>query len=447
MRPPVPNEKKKESAIHRVAAPLNPAGHARSWYTATATAFPAFSPLKGTVRADVCIIGAGYTGLSAALHLAEAGFKVVVLEAARVGSGASGRNGGQLHSGQRRGQDFLEKAVGKDDARKLWDLAEDGKALVRSLVARYDIPCDLRDGLILADHKARYVPDSHDYASTLAADYGYDALVPLSRDEIRAMVGTSAYYGGLLDKGAGHLHPLNFALGLGAAAVAAGAEIHEGTRASKVEDAGGVTVTTDTGGSVVADMLLECGNGLMDGLDRVVDAHVMPICNYIAATEPLGERAREIIANDAAVADSRFVINYFRLSADGRLLFGGGESYRRGLRPDVADFVRPFMLRIFPQLGDARIDYAWGGVLAITMSRLPFVRRMSPNVLVSAGYSGQGVALAPLFGKILAEAVQGQLSRFDLLGRLPVPPFPGGTLLRTPLMMAGLSYYALRDRL
>lgn len=433
--------------MHRVAAPLSPSGHARSWYAATATPFAAFSPLKGAVRADVCVIGAGYTGLSAALHLAEAGLKVVVLEAARVGSGASGRNGGQIHSGQRRGQDYLEKAMGRDDARRLWDLAEEGKALVRDLIARHHIDCDLKEGMILADHKAQFVKDSHDYARRLAADYGYDALTPLSRDEIRAMVGTSAYYGGLLDRGAGHLHPLNFALGLAAAAVAAGVEIHEGTRAVRVTDAGGVTVTTDGGGSVVVDFLLECGNGLMDGLDRRVDTHVMPICNYIAATEPLGERAREIIANDAAVADSRFVINYFRLSADGRLLFGGGESYRRGLRPDVADFVRPFMLKIFPQLGDVRIDYAWGGVLAITMSRLPFVRRLSDRVLVSAGYSGQGVALAPLFGKILAEAVQGQLSRLDLLARLPVPAFPGGRLMRYPLLVAGLSYYALRDRL
>ncbi|MFS8035894.1 NAD(P)/FAD-dependent oxidoreductase [Xanthobacter sp. AM11] len=433
--------------MQRTAAPLNPAGHASSWYAATAVPCPSFPPLLGEVRADVCVLGGGYTGLSAALHLAEAGFSVVLLEAARVGSGASGRNGGQIHSGQRRDQEFLEKAVGRQDARKLWSLAEEAKALVRDLVQRHAIACDLRDGLILADHKPHFVAHSHAYARHLADTYGYGEIEPLSREQMRALVGSSAYFGGVLDKGAGHLHPLNFALGLAKAAQAAGAVIHEGTRVVKVEEGAGVRVTTDAGGTVSAGFLLECGNGLMDGLDRRVDSHVMPICNYVVATEPLGEVARQIIASDAAVADSRFVVNYFRLSGDGRLLFGGGESYRRSLRADVPGFVRPYMLKIFPQLADVRIDYGWGGVLGITLPRLPFVRRLSDHVLVSAGYCGQGVALAPLFGKILAEAVRGRIERFDLLQRLPVPAFPGGTLVRYPLLVAGLSYYALRDRL
>lgn len=434
-------------AMPHAAAPLNPAGHAKSWYLATAMSCPAFPPLKGEVRADVCVLGGGYTGLSAALHLAEAGLKVVLLEAARVGSGASGRNGGQLHTGQRRDQEFLEKAVGLDDARKLWDLAEEAKALVRERIARHAIPCDLKDGLILADHKPGYVAHSHAYARHLREAYGYDAIEPLSQEQVRALVGSPTYYGGVLDRGGGHLHPLNFALGLARAAAAAGVQIHEGTRVVAVEDSGTVRVTTDGGAMVKADFLLECGNGLMDGLDRRVDSHVMPICNYVIATEPLGERAKRVIANDAAVADSRFVVNYFRLSGDGRLLFGGGESYRRSLREDVPGFVRPFMLKIFPDLADVRIDYGWGGVLGITLPRLPFVRRLSDRVLVSAGYCGQGVALAPLFGKILAEAVRGQIERFDLLQRLPVPPFPGGIWMRYPLLVAGLSYYALRDRL
>lgn len=420
--------------------------HPKSWYAATANRFSPLPPLQGGTRADVCVIGGGYTGLSAALHMAEAGLDVVLLEAGRVGSGASGRNGGQIHSGHRRDQDFLEAQVGLDDAKALWGLAEDAKALLHDLIRRHAIDCDVRSGLIVADHKPAYVAHSHAYAKKLNDVYDYPDAAPLSREELRALVGSDAYHGGMIDHGGGHLHPLNFALGLADAARRAGARLYEQSRALRIEEGARVRVVT-AAGSVEADWVLECGDGLQDGLDRRVDTHVMPICNYIAATAPLGERAREIISNGAAVADSRFVVNYYRLSGDGRLLFGGGESYRRGLRPNPAEFVRPYMLRIFPQLADVNIDYGWGGVLGITMTRLPFVRKLSPRVLTAAGYSGQGVMLAPYFGKLLGEAVKGQLGQFDLLSRLPVPAFPGGPLMRWPLLVAGLSYYALRDRL
>lgn len=420
--------------------------HPRSWYAATANRSSPLPPLQGGARADVCVIGGGYTGLSAALHMAEAGLDVVLLEAGRVGSGASGRNGGQIHSGQRRDQDWLESRVGLDDAKALWRLAEDAKALLHDLIARHAIACDLRSGLIEADHKPGYVAHSHAYARKLNEVYDYPHAAPLTREEVREMVGSDAYYGGMIDHGGGHLHPLNLALGLAEAARRAGARLYEQSRALRIEEGGKVRVVT-AAGSVEADWVLECGDGLQDGLDRRVDTHVMPICNYIAATAPLGERAREIISNGAAVADSRFVVNYYRLSGDGRLLFGGGESYKRGLRPNPGEFVRPYMLKIFPQLGDVSIDYGWGGVLGITMTRLPFVRKLSPRVLTAAGYSGQGVMLAPYFGKLLAQAVQGQLGEFDLLARLPVPAFPGGPLMRWPLLVAGMSYFALRDRL
>ncbi|MBS7543404.1 NAD(P)/FAD-dependent oxidoreductase [Ancylobacter oerskovii] len=421
-------------------------GHPHSWYAATATPFPDFPPLKGTVRADVCVIGGGYTGLSAALHLAEAGLDVVVLEAAKIGSGASGRNGGQIHTGQRRDQDWLEERVGLDMARALWRLAEDAKADLYALIARHGIDCTPRKGLIMADHKPGYVAHSHAYARKLAELYDYPHVAPLSREQVRELVGSDAYHGGVIDREGGHLHPLNLALGIARAAVAAGAKLYEHSRARRIEENGRVKVATAEG-TVEADWVLECGDGLQDGLDARVDRHVMPIANYIAATEPLGERAKGIIANDAAVADSRFVINYYRLSADGRLLFGGGESWTRRLRADPGGFVRPYMLKIFPQLQDVRIDYGWGGILGITMTRMPFVRRLGPKVLTASGYSGQGVMLAPYFGRILAEAVAGQLGRFDLLEKLPVPAFPGGPLMRWPLLVAGLSYYALRDRL
>jgi gamma-glutamylputrescine oxidase len=420
--------------------------HPNSWYAATAHELPPYPSLAGAVRADVCVIGGGYTGLSAALHLAEAGLKVVLLEAARIGSGASGRNGGQIHSGQRRDQDWLEARVGLDDAKALWNMAEDAKALLHALIARHDINCDVRPGLIVADHKPAYVAHSHAYARRLNEVYGYDKAAPLSREELRALVGTDVYFGGMIDHGGGHLHPLNLALGLAKAASKAGATLFEHSRALAIEEAASVRVRTPNG-TVEADWVLECGDGLQDGLDRRVDNYVMPIANYIAATQPLGARAKAIITNDAAVADSRFVVNYYRLSADGRLLFGGGESYTRRLRANPGAFVRPYMLKIFPQLEDVRIDYGWGGILGITMSRMPFVRKLSPRVLTAAGYSGQGVMLAPYFGMLLAHAIKGQLGEMDLLARLPVPPFPGGPLMRWPLLVAGLSYYALRDRL
>ncbi len=420
--------------------------HCKSWYAATADLAAPCPALTGTVRADVCVIGGGYTGLSAALHLAEAGLDVVLLEASKLGSGASGRNGGQIHSGQRRDQDWIETHMGLDDAKALWRLAEDAKALLRDLIERHAIACDLREGMVTADHKPGYVAHSHAYASKLNEVYGYPHAAPLSREELREMVGSDAYFGGMIDHDGGHLHPLNLALGLAKAAQAAGARLFEHSRATRITEGARVTATT-AHGAVEADWVLECGDGLQDGLDVRVDRFVMPIANYIAATEPLGDRKFEIIANDAAVADSRFVVNYYRLTADGRLLFGGGESYTRKLRANPGEFVRPYMLKIFPQLADVRIDHGWGGLLGITMTRMPFVRRLGPRVLTAAGYSGQGVMLAPLFGKILAEAVAGQLGRFDLLQSLPVPAFPGGPLMRWPLMAAGLSYYALRDRL
>ena len=301
-----------------------PGAYPASWYAATATPLDPLPPATGEMRADVCIVGGGFSGLSAALHLAQAGIDVVLVEAQRLGFGASGRNGGQVGTGQRVDQDVLEGMVGKDKARALWDLSLDSVALVRSLVETHAIDCGWTPGIIEAAHRARFVPDYHAYAEKLARDYGHDGVRPLSRDEMRAKVGSPAYHGGLVDMVSGHLHPLRYALGLARAAQAAGARLHEG---SKVTGVGDNVVRTDSA-TIRADHIILCCNGYLGALNGDVAARVMPINNFIAATEPLDDAtARSLIRDREAVADSKFVINYFRLSDDNRMLFGGGESY------------------------------------------------------------------------------------------------------------------------
>jgi gamma-glutamylputrescine oxidase len=418
-----------------------------SWYAATADPLPPFPAVRGAVRADVCIVGGGYTGLSAALHLAERDFDVVLLEAHRVGFGASGRNGGQVGSGQRVDQGTLEKLVGRDDARKLWDIGEEAKALVRGLIDRRGIDAGWRSGIVHACWRKDEVPDAHAYAERLARDYGYDQVESLDRDALRAIVPSHAYQGGEIDHGAGHLHPLRFAFGLARAAVAAGARLFEGSLAVKIEGGNAVRVATDAGAVVTADHLILACNGYLGQLMPQVAARVMPINNFIVATEPLGDRAAEVLTRDVAVADSKFVVNYFRLSDDRRLLFGGGESYGYRFPADIAAVVRKPMLQVYPHLKDVRIDYAWGGTLAITMNRLPAFLRPASNILSASGYSGHGVAMATMAGRILAEAVAGQAEKFDLLARLPIRRFLGGAGLRNPLLVLAMSWYAMRDRL
>lgn len=416
-----------------------------SWYAATAAPLAPFAPLSGNIRADVCVIGGGYTGLSAALHLAEAGRDVVLIDAQRVGFGASGRNGGQLGSGQRVEQPYLEKMLGQDDARKLWSLGEDAKALVKSLIAKHDIDCRLRPGVAWSGSSPRDVADLHSYADHMSQHYDY-SLEKLDADGFSALCPSPDYQGGILDMGAAHLHPLQLVLGLAQAAVAAGVRAFEGTRALRIEHGSRPVVHTNHG-QISAEHIVVAGNGYLGNLDKRVAARVMPINNFIAATEPLGADAARVLAKDIAVADSRFVVNYFRLSHDGRLLFGGGESYGYRFPSDIAAKVRKPMTQIFPHLRDVKIDYAWGGTLAITMKRMPYLTRSAPNVLSASGYSGHGVGTAIHAGQLMARAIAGQTDGFDTMARVPALPFPGGAAMRTPLLTLAMTWYALRDRL
>ncbi len=416
-----------------------------SYYAATRTPFAPCPALQGELRADVCVVGAGYTGLSAALHLAERGLSVVLLEAHRVGFGASGRNGGQVGTGQRHDQQTLEDMLGRDIARQLWTLGEEAKTLVQDLIQRHAMPVTFHPGIAHACRSAAEVKDSHRNAEKLAREYGYDRIEPLDAQGLGRLIGSRVYKGGDIDRGAGHLHPLNYAIGLARAAVNAGALLYESSEVVRIDHGPRVRIHTARGAVSAGHLILAC-NGYLGKLDGAVASRVMPINSYIVATEPLGARAAEIIAEPVAVTDTKFVNNYWRLSEDGRLLFGGAETY--GYRfPDVVRAVSRPMLAVYPQLAGTRIDYAWGGTLAITVNRLPCFIRPYPNVLSASGYSGYGVAMAGMAGKVMAEAVTGQAGRFDLMASLPQPRFPGGAALRWPMLVLAMTWYAMRDRL
>jgi gamma-glutamylputrescine oxidase len=415
-----------------------------SWYRDSVPAEPV-RPAAGEMTVDVAIVGGGYTGLGAALELASMGVDVAVFEAGRIGDGASGRNGGQIHTGQRLDPQTLTQMTGADRARQLWDMAEAARASLFDLIETHGIDCDLRHGLIHAWHRPRFAAEDRAYAEA-ASHWGYDKLHFLDKAEIAAQLGTDVYHGGLFDAGGGHLHPLKLVLGMARAAESQGAKLFENSRIQRFDyRIDGARLHLANGAKVLCRELLLCGNGLMAGLDRRVDARVLPIHNFMLATAPLDDPT--ILPDNPAVSDSRFVVNYFRKTADNRLIFGGGEGYGTGYPRDIAAVVRRNMLKIYPQLAGTEITHAWGGTLAVTLTRAPFVRHLAPQVLVSAGYSGQGVVLAPYFGKLLARAVTGDNREMDLLAVLDAPPFPGGRRLRQPLLAAGLTYYALRDRL
>lgn len=423
-----------------------PDGYPDSYYAATAVGVHEHPMLEESIRADVCVIGGGFTGLSAALNLAEQGMDVVLLEAERIGFGASGRNGGLIGSGQRKDALEMEQQFGSDLARTFWDFAEAAKAEIRNRVEKHAIDCDLQDGQLVGVHKARYVGWAAEYAAALRDRYDYPHARSLSREQTREYVATDSFLEALYDERAMTLHPLNYALGMARAARAAGVRIYERSRVLGYNRKSPTTVTT-VSGQVTADHIVLACNAYLQKLEPRVAGKLMPINNFMIATEPLGEaRARQLIAGPFGVHDTRFVVNYFRLSADHRLLFGGGENYRSGYPRDLPQFVRKYMLRLFPQLGDVRIDYAWGGAVGVTVNRLPHVGRLAPNLYFAQGYSGHGVSTANFAGKVLAEAIAGTASRFDVFSSLPIHTFPGGTLLRYPGMVLGMLFYATRDR-
>ena len=425
----------------------NAPGYPASYYVATANGVEDRLSLEEEIAADVCVIGAGFTGLSAALNLAELGMSVVVLEAERVGYGASGRCGGLIGSGQRK--DVLETEEMFDLARsqQLWKFSELAKDEIRTRVAKHDIQCDLQKGQLEGIHKKRYVGYAQEMADALTERYDYPFCRVLNAEESRELVATDTFLESLYDPEALTIHPLNYTLGLARAASEAGVRIFENSRVLSYSKTDPAVVTTAMGSVKASFIVLAC-NGYLGNLEPRSAGKIMPINNFMIATESLGEeRAREVINGRFGVHDTRFVVNYFRMSDDHRLLFGGGENYQPGFPKDIARFVRPYMLKLFPQLKDVAIDYAWGGTLSVTVNRLPHLGRLEPNVFFGQGYSGHGISTANFAGKVIAEAIAGVAGRFDVFANLPVRTFPGGTLLRYPAMVLGMMYYTLRDRL
>ena len=415
-----------------------------SWYAASATPLPPQPALHGNVRADVCVLGAGYTGLSAALELAEAGYRVVVLEAERIGWGASGRNGGQAIAGFGCGEAKLEALVGLADARRMFDLSREGMAWLRARIDRHAIDCHWRDGHAQVPLKPRQVRELQAAGEHLRERYNYPVQW-WDRERTASQLDSPLYLGALYDPLSGHLHPLQYALGLGRAAMQAGVVVHEQSRVTSLRCGTRQVLVTDSG-QVDCDFVVLAGNALLQGIAPELESRMMPVGTYIAATRPLGaERAHALICNDMAVADTNWALDYFRLSHDHRLLFGGRASYSALPPPDLRGTLTRRMRKVFPQLADVDMEYVWGGSIDISLNRAPHWGALSPQVFFAQGFSGHGVVATGLAGKLIAEAIQGQAERLDLFARIPHRPFPGGRALRTPLMVAAMAWYRLRD--
>ncbi len=405
--------------------------------------------LSGDIETDVCIVGGGYTGLSSALYLAKGGVNVVLLEANKLASGASGANGGQVSGGMRRDQLYIEKVLGKKYAHILWDIGEKAKYHAKDLMDQYQIQCDYKKGIAHPNHKQKFCENSRRYVEHLNQNYDYHDIEYLDDNEMQEVTGSETYFGGSYDKGEAHCHPLNYALGIAKAALSNKALIYENSAVTSYQINNNDVKVKTHHGSVKAKRLVLACNGYLNNLERRLNAKILPMNNYIIATEPLDAKTiKKINPRDIAFADSRFVINYYRLSADKRLLFGGGENYSQNLSSNIVPIVTKPMEKIYPFLKGIKIDYAWGGKLAITMNRLPYFKTLSNEKIITAqGYSGQGVALASYAGKLIAEKINGNGEVFDMVEKIPTPSFPGGKLLRNPSMKLGMLYYSLLDRL
>jgi gamma-glutamylputrescine oxidase len=420
---------------------------APSYYSATAAAREPRKPLQGELRADVAVVGGGIAGCSAALHLAKRGYKVALLEARFVGYGASGRSGGQTIFGLAASQRTLVAQVGREDAHRLFDLSIAALDQTQSLIRDYRIECDYQPHHVHVATKARHLAELDEWIHELHDEYGYRSARLLNRGELQEHVRSERYLGGIIDPRSGHLHPLKYTEGLARAAELEGVRIFEDTQVLHYVNGSEVLVQTARGAVRCAHLVL-CGNAYLGGVAPLLERRILGVGTYIIATEPLDPaRAAELLPSNAAIADINWILDYFRRSADHRLLFGGRVSYSAVEPPRLAQSMRRRLVRIFPSLADVQVEYAWGGFLDITMNRAPDFGRLAANVFYLQGFSGHGMSLTGLAGKLVAEALSGTAERFDVFARIPHRDFPGGPLLRRPSLMLAMLYYRLRDLL
>jgi len=422
--------------------------HTHSYYAASANQQINCPTLQGNHTADICVVGAGITGLSAALNLAERGYKVAVLEANLIGWGASGRSGGQMIFGFGCDMSVIEKSAGKIAAKAMWDMSVEAIDILRQRVDQHQIQCDLQQGHLHAAIKPRQMRELEEWQGSLEQQYDYASLSLWGKQQVQSKMASERYIGGLYDANSGHIHPLNYTLGLAKAALDAGVSIYTASAVTKVTRKSKANICHTMQGQVTAEQVLFCGNAYMGKLVPEISSKIMPVGTYIGATEPLGKaRAQALINNNMAVADINFVLDYFRMSADYRMLFGGRVSYSTLAPPNLANSMRQRMLGVFPQLADVNMAYSWGGNVAITMNRGPHFGRLGKDLYFAQGFSGHGIAATGLAGKLLAEAVAGQTERFDLFDEISHLPFPGGTLFKTPALILAMAWYRLRDML
>ncbi len=421
-------------------------GHTSSWYAASANDKRVRPSLEGEETADICIIGAGFTGLSAALELAEQGFSVIVLEGERIGFGASGRNGGQIVNGYSRDLETIAGRYGREKAVQLGEMSLEGGEIIRQRVRKYGIDCDLVDGGFFAAFTSKQIKEMETNKSNWEK-HGHSGLEMVSKAEVGKYVKSDRYAGGMIDRFGGHIHPLNYVLGEASAIESLNGRIFENSRVVSVEKGAQVTVRTDRG-SVKAKYLLVCGNAYLGGLLPEIGERMMPVSSQVMATEPLDQGLIEgLLPANYCVEDANYILDYYRRTSDNRLLYGGGIGYGGSDPADLTGVIRPNMLKTFPQLKNTRIDFAWSGNFALTLTRVPHIGRLSENIYFSHGDSGHGVTTTQLLGKILGEAVAGHAGRFDVWSSLPNYPFPGGKTFRVPLTVLGAWWYGLRDRL